>query len=186
MHTDQAPAGSDPSSRITLRATPEESAALECWTASLGAEFGLPQLLLRRIDLCLVEVVGNVIAYAYPRGSAGSIRIGFWREPAQIRIRIDDDGEAFDPTSYRVPPLPVSLKDAQPGGRGIRLIRHYAEQMSYQRDGATNRLTLVFRVRGGELRNDATAPDGDADAKHRTGGAHRAASSVAPAMNRPC
>jgi anti-sigma regulatory factor (Ser/Thr protein kinase) len=153
MHTHHAPAWSEPSAQILLRATSEESAALERWTASLGADFGLPDALLQRIDLCLVEAVSNVIAYAYPRSGSGTVRIRAWRDPEEIVIRIDDDGEAFDPTSYPVPPLPASLDGASAGGRGILLIRHYAEAMAYQRDGTINRLTLVFRARSRELPN---------------------------------
>jgi anti-sigma regulatory factor (Ser/Thr protein kinase) len=156
MNTHCAPTWPDPSAQILLRATSEESAVLERWTASLGSDFGLPDPVLQRIDLCLVEAMSNVIAYAYPHSSAGTVRICFWREPEGIVIRIDDDGEAFDPTSYPVQALPASLEGASAGGRGIRLMRHYAEEIRYQRDGPINRLTLVFKARNGEVRPSST------------------------------
>ena len=46
------------------------------------------------------------------------------------------------------------LEEAVPGGLGLRLMRHYCQDMSYQRNGGMNRLTLRFSL--------ASAVDGEA------------------------
>jgi serine/threonine-protein kinase RsbW len=135
----------EPSSQIVLQATVAELAALERWVAKLAAEFGLPPALVHRLDLCVTEIVTNVIGHGYPDGSGGTVSIRFWRQPEQILIRIDDDGKPFDPTSYVSPELPSSLSEASDGGRGIRLVRHFADGLHYLRDAAVNQLTVVFR-----------------------------------------
>jgi hypothetical protein len=36
------------------------------------------------------------------------------------------------------------LLDAEPGGLGIKLLRHYCKDISYARESGRNRLTLGF------------------------------------------
>jgi len=123
----------------------EQLRELEHWVARLGAQFLLAPALAHHIDLCLTELVSNVIRYGYPDGKPGTVRIGFWREPERIVIRIEDDGAAFDPTAYVPAVLPTSLAEAETGGRGIRLVRRFADELHHLRSASGNQLTLVFR-----------------------------------------
>jgi anti-sigma regulatory factor (Ser/Thr protein kinase) len=138
----------EPSSKIVLQARLEQLRDLEHWVKSLAAEFHLPPSLVHRIDLCLTELVTNLISYGYPNGEVGTLSIRFWRHPEQIVIRIDDDGAAFDPTSYVAPGLPSTLADASPGGRGIRLVRHFTDELQHITGAGGNQLTLTFRGPG--------------------------------------
>jgi anti-sigma regulatory factor (Ser/Thr protein kinase) len=135
----------EPSSQIVLDAQLAQLPQLEHWLHTLAGQFAWPQSLIHRIDLCLTETVTNVISYGYPDGRAGAVRIRLWTHAGQIEVRIDDDGTAFDPTSYVLPALPVSLADASGDGRGIRLVRHFADEVRYRRGAPGNQLTLVFR-----------------------------------------
>jgi anti-sigma regulatory factor (Ser/Thr protein kinase) len=135
----------EPSSQIEIQSRIEQLPDLEHWVEKLALEFLLPAPLAQRIDICLTELVSNVISYGYPNGGLGTVRIRFWRQPEQIVIRIDDDATSFDPTSYVLPGLPSSLADATAGGRGIRLVRHFADELHHVTGGAGNQLTLVFR-----------------------------------------
>jgi anti-sigma regulatory factor (Ser/Thr protein kinase) len=147
-----------PSRRITLKAEEGELAALEGWTARLATDFALPPLLAFRVDLCLTETIDNLLAYGYPHGRRGSFTVGFCCQPEEILIRVEDDGVAFDPTRYQPAPLPRSLAEAQTGGRGIRLVRHYADQIRYERRGDINHLVLAFQL--GSVRTPPPTPDG--------------------------
>ncbi len=133
------------SSQLVLQARTEQLQDLERWVARLGAEHLLSPALLHHIDLCLTELVSNVIQHGYPDGRAGLVRIRFRHEPERIVIQIEDDGAAFDPTAYVPAALPTSLSDAGTGGRGIRLVRHFADEVHHLRSAAGNQLTLVFR-----------------------------------------
>jgi anti-sigma regulatory factor (Ser/Thr protein kinase) len=134
-----------PSSQIVIRSRIEQLPDLEHWIEKLALEFHLPPPLVHRIDLCLTELVSNIISYGYPHGELGTVRILFWHQPEQLVIRIDDDAKPFDPTSYVLPGLPSSLADATPGGRGIRLVRHFTDELQHVTGAAGNQLTLVFR-----------------------------------------
>jgi anti-sigma regulatory factor (Ser/Thr protein kinase) len=145
----------EPSSQIEIHARIEQLPDLEHWVEKLALEFLLPPALVRRMDLCLTELVNNVISYGYPNGGPGIVRIRFWRQPEQVVIRIDDDAASFDPTSYVLPGLPSSLADASPGGRGIRLVRHFADELHHETAAAGNQLTLVFRNRDSGMHSSA-------------------------------
>jgi|SRR5450755_2224259 len=136
----------DPSSRIVIRAKLDELANLGRWVAVQAVEFVLPPPLANRIDLCLAEHVTNVIGYGYPAGTPGTIIISLWHRPDELVVRIEDDGVAFDPTSYALPDLPRSLADARDGGHGVRLIRHFADELHYARVASANELILKFRA----------------------------------------
>src|SRR5580692_8605910 len=82
----------EPSSEIVLRAKFEEFARLEHWVAALSTEHLLSPSLTYRLDLCLTELMTNVIGYAYPDGVAGTVAIRFWRHPDHVVVRMDDDG----------------------------------------------------------------------------------------------
>jgi len=135
----------EPSSQILLDAQLAQLPRLEHWVHSLAGKFAWPPSLVHRIDLCLTELVTNVISYGYPDRRAGQISVRLWAHAGQIVVRVDDDGTAFDPTSHVLRGLPASLEEATDDGRGIRLVRHFADDVHYLRAGAGNQLTLTFR-----------------------------------------
>jgi serine/threonine-protein kinase RsbW len=146
----------EPSSQIVMRANLDELGNLERWVAALAVDFILPPSLAERIDLCLTEHVTNVIGYGYPAGTPGTIIISLWHRPDELVVHIKDDGVAFDPTSYALPDLPRSLADARDGGHGVRLIRHFADELHYARVASANELILKFRVRADPIRAPTT------------------------------
>jgi anti-sigma regulatory factor (Ser/Thr protein kinase) len=135
---------SKPSSGIVLRTQPDELSRLALWTADLAERGSLAQTLAHRIDLCLTEIVTNVVDYGYADGREGAVAVYFWGESDRVVFRIEDEGVPFDPTAFVPPELPHSLTEATIGGRGIRLVRHYANEVHYRRNAQTNQLTLVF------------------------------------------
>jgi anti-sigma regulatory factor (Ser/Thr protein kinase) len=147
----------EPSSQIVIQARLEELRDLAHWVERLAAEFSLPAAVTHRIDLCLTELATNVISYGYPDGRIGAVRIRFWRQRDQILIRIDDDGIPFDPTAYEPPGLPSSLDEAPSGGRGIRLVRNFSDELHTSAADAGNQLTLVFRNPGNGTASSAPA-----------------------------
>ena len=136
----------DPSSQIVLQAKLEQLRELAHWVGQIGAQFQLPAALVHRIDICLTELVTNLISYGYADGRIGTVKIRFWRQPECIVIRVDDDGAHFNPTSYEPPGLPTSLADAPIGGRGIRLVRHFSDDLQYIVESTGNHLLLVFQA----------------------------------------
>lgn len=149
----------EPCAQIVLGAQLAQLPQLEQWVHRLAGQFDWPPSLVHRIDLCLTELVTNVISYGYPDGTAGAIGIRVWAGAGQVVVRIDDDGTAFDPTAYVLPSLPVSLADAADDGRGIRLVRHFVDEVHYQRCATGNQLTLTFRDAALNTSRDSASRD---------------------------
>jgi len=75
--------------------------------------------------------------------------------PVDVDVRLADgtislcfshEGQAFDPTTAPEPAVATDLADAQIGGRGLLLMRHFARSMHYQHDG--RRATLQVTING--------------------------------------
>jgi serine/threonine-protein kinase RsbW len=141
----------EPSPQIVLRAEVNELDRLSRWIASLSELHHLPARVAFQLDLCLSELVTNVISYAYPGTPrpVDAVAVRFTRRGSEVVVEIVDRGVAFDPSAYVPAPLPKSLEEGGVGGRGLRLVRQYAGALHYQRDGEFNRLELVFPLPGG-------------------------------------
>jgi len=94
-------------------------------------------------ELVLEEALMNVISYAYGDRTAREIDLTVRVQGADIVIRIEDDGIAFDPLRVPEPPTPVSIDESVPGGLGIKLMRRAARSAAYERVGDRNVLTLA-------------------------------------------
>jgi serine/threonine-protein kinase RsbW len=126
------------------RTAPRAAAA---WLRSLPT--GLSPTRLADAELCLDELVTNVVRYAWtPAADPGShtITVAVDRTPFELEIVIQDDGRPFDLTAAVLPPIARTLEEATPGGRGLLLVRSIAPRLSYERREGVNRVTLAFPI----------------------------------------
>jgi serine/threonine-protein kinase RsbW len=95
------------------------------------------------MDLCLEEVLSNVIRHGYAAKPGRHIFAQFSspREGYLIFV-VEDEAQRFDPLS--VPEPPCSVNEAQAGGNGIRLLRRFADALQYQATPTGSRLTIGF------------------------------------------
>ena len=102
--------------------------------------------LAARINLALEEAVCNVIMYAYPEGTAGTMDLEAVREGNQLRFTLVDRGKAFDPTAVPEANLSASLEDRPIGGLGIHLVRSIMDSIRYERRDGKNVLTMIINL----------------------------------------
>lgn len=113
------------------------------WLEGLGEQYGWPPKALFALTLCADEALTNIASYARrPSGENARLWLACGPTPGGLALRIEDDGEAFDPTTQASPELAASLDDAEVGGHGLRLMRHYLRQLLYRREGQRNVLLL--------------------------------------------
>jgi anti-sigma regulatory factor (Ser/Thr protein kinase) len=134
------------SSHIILGADVQELERLSGWIGKLIETHDLPSPLSSHLELCLTEIVTNILSHGYAQASApkDAVIVSFTRERAQLVVQIEDSAVAFDPVAHALPPLPTSLEEARIGGSGLRLVRQFAHRLDYRRVGGVNRLTMVF------------------------------------------
>ena len=118
-------------------------AALEHLPLSL-APCGLSADVVGTLELILAEVLNNIVKHAY-RSGGGAITLRLGLGEAALWCEVCDTGAAM-PGGHLPAGAPaaidVAVDDLPEGGFGWFLIRTLAQDLSYHRDGGTNRLSF--------------------------------------------
>jgi serine/threonine-protein kinase RsbW len=113
------------------------------WARPLAEKAGLSEERVYALDLCIVELVSNVVNHSY-RGADGEIRIDLVTAGPSAILVVTDEGPAFDPLSVPPPPIPKSLDEATLGGYGVHMVRTTSDGCRYERRGNQNVFTAWF------------------------------------------
>ena len=132
---------------LTLSSSRAASGEASAWARGLAQAAGLPEDRAYALDLCVVEIVSNVVDHSY-RGAPGEIRVDLDIGPGGAIVTILDQGPAFDPLSVAAPAMAVSLEDASVGGLGIQMVRSTATGCRYERRDGRNAFTAWFGEMG--------------------------------------
>ncbi|MGN6580363.1 MAG: ATP-binding protein [Bordetella sp.] len=136
----------------TLELSPDDEAiprALQ-WLEDIAEREGWSPATAFGLTLSLDEALANVVSYAFDpsTGSAApaAITLECRRDGSLIEVELRDNGRAYDPTGNPPAALVTNLDDAEIGGHGIRLMRHYLHDLVYKREAGWNCLTLVMET----------------------------------------
>ncbi len=132
---------------LVLQILPElaELIRLSAWVDDAGAKLGLSVSRLYAVQLCLEELVANIVLHARAADPAKlSIVVTLRPCEAGLEIMVDDNGMTFDPTVTAEPSAAHSLADAQLGGLGLVLVRRFTSAFHYRRDNDWNRVTVLL------------------------------------------
>lgn len=103
---------------------------------------GFDEVTTMQMNLAIEEAVVNVMNYAYPEGTTGSVNIEVQANDVRLKFVISDSGKHFDPTSVATVDTSLSAEDRSIGGLGIFLVRQLMDSVNYERIGGFNVLTL--------------------------------------------
>lgn len=124
----------------------EIARATEALHASAEAQ-GLDEAERFQLDLCLDELLSNIIAYAYNDAGQHEIRLTVTREDGMLCLVLEDEGIAFNPLEQAAAPdLEADLSSRAVGGLGLHLVRSFMDSMHYRRTQGGNRLELQKRL----------------------------------------
>lgn len=151
MNVSASPAGGSPQSdrhslHLSLAADLDELGGMAEAVEALAEDAGWDDALAMQINLVLEELIANAIGYGYPDGRAGRIEVWLEANPQEIQLRIEDDGEAFDPFAQAAPDLSLEIEERPIGGLGIHLVRSYMDSCVYRREAGRNRVILTKRL----------------------------------------
>jgi anti-sigma regulatory factor (Ser/Thr protein kinase) len=104
-----------------------------------------PQV-LNLVLLAIEELVTNCIEYGYDDSDHHTIVIVLSISDESLTMDVIDDGHPFDPLTAPPPDFSLEAQDRPIGGLGIYLLRKLADNISYERNHGTNRLTLTKRL----------------------------------------
>ena len=131
--------------RLTLRSRISDISQVPGWIEHLASQHDIPAATQFAMNLCLEEIVSNVIRHGYSGDPDRSLGIRFASPQAgQFVLVVEDQAPPFDPLAAPEFPPPSSLDDTRIGGQGIRLVRRFADAVTYAPLPDGNRLTLAF------------------------------------------
>ena len=131
---------------ITLSSDIKEIPKLTEWIAKVTEKTDLPASDVQQVRLAIEEAVVNIMEYAFPANNKGEINLTANVFTDQLRLRITDDGTAFDPTTHNNADVTLSAEERPIGGLGIYLVRQYMDAINYERDQNKNVLTLFKKI----------------------------------------
>ena len=109
-------------------------------------ELQLDAHLSMKLQVALEEMVTNVIYYAYPEGTRAEISLTAESDGKELAFVLSDTGKPFDPTAKEDADIEVNPMDREQGGMGILIVKNIMNEVSYQRIGDTNQLTMKKKL----------------------------------------
>ncbi len=131
---------------VSIRADSAELRRASVWLDAICAEHHVPASQVARLDLCLHEVLANILLHGAGITPQSEIDVHFRLRRGEgangAQLTVSHGGPAFDPLSVELPARPMTLSDAQPGGLGLVMIRGFADDLSYRFINGCNKLTF--------------------------------------------
>jgi serine/threonine-protein kinase RsbW len=128
---------------LTLDATLASAGKGGEWARALAKRSGLSEKHIGAIDLCVNELVANVVMHSYG-GKPGEIHLDLDLGRDAAILTVTDTGPPFDPLSVPSPAKPASIEEAKIGGYGIHLVRSSTDACVYRRGDGRNVFTAYF------------------------------------------
>jgi serine/threonine-protein kinase RsbW len=141
--------------RLNLRSRMSDLARLVPWIERLASRHAIPASTQFAMNLCLEEVLSNIIRHGYSGKPDHSIAVLFASPRDDYFVLVVED-EAPPFNLVESPELPglSSLENTPIGGQGIRLLRRFADALEYQATPTGNRLSIGFSAAGSAMAKD--------------------------------
>ena len=89
----------------------------------------------------VTEALANAVLYGNQGDPGKHVRVEVSIDRSRVALRVEDEGQGFDPQAVPDPTLPGNLQRA--GGRGLFLIRQLMDEVEYSDRGNAVRLVLL-------------------------------------------
>lgn len=152
----------------TLNKGLQELNGLKKSISKIGFKHNMGQELISHIQLCVEELIVNIVSYGFQEGGEVKIELDFQILDDHIHLSLSDNGKPFNPTLFpgeatgKQKKKPHHLKDIKPGGLGLILVKGFMDHIQYSHQEGWNRLTLKKKIKKfpGERPTKNTRPPG--------------------------
>ncbi|MBO4416702.1 MAG: SpoIIE family protein phosphatase [Bacteroidales bacterium] len=131
---------------LTLHNKVEEISLLAGFIDEIAERKNLDISLASALNLAMEEAVTNVVLYAYPKDSDGTVDIDATLGEKTVEFSISDSGTPFDPTAVPEADITLSAEERSIGGLGIHLVRNIMDSVKYERIDGKNILTMTKNI----------------------------------------
>ena len=141
--------------KIQIPSLVENIRVVESFIDNSKDTFHIEDDIYGNIMVAVTEAVNNAIRHGNKFDKDKNVYLSLFVDPDRIKFEVEDEGQGFDYTNLIDPTAPENLEN--PGGRGIFLIRHLADEVEFYKDGRNVQLTFLLSTP-----SEATEADQDA------------------------
>ena len=135
--------------QLTLEVQLSAIAQVDPWIESLASRYAIPEDVRFAINLCLEEVLSNIVLHGSSAQPDHRIVVTFSSTgEGQFLVVVDDEAPRFNPLEQQELPALNPNEDMRIGGQGLRLLRRFADTLEYEPTAVGNRLKMGFSISG--------------------------------------
>jgi serine/threonine-protein kinase RsbW len=131
---------------LTFKNEEQELTRVTEFMENICDELQLDMHVAMKLQVAMEEMVTNVIFYAYPEGTSADITLSAESDDKELTFVLSDTGKPFDPTAKEDADIEANPMDREQGGMGILIVKNIMNEVSYQRLGDTNQLTMKKKL----------------------------------------
>ena len=131
---------------LTFKNEEQELMRVAEFMESVCDELQLDMHVAMKLQVAMEEMVTNVIFYAYPEGTTADISLTAESDGKEVTFILSDTGKPFDPTAKEDADTETNPMDREQGGMGILIVKNIMNDVSYQRLGDMNQLTMKKKL----------------------------------------
>lgn len=119
--------------RIEIPSLSENIRMIESFIDNAKEKYRLNDDIYGNIMIAVTEAVNNAIKHGNRGDSQKNVSLALMLEDGLIKFRVEDEGIGFDYHNLPDPTAPENLE--KPGGRGIFLMKHLADEVDFSEKG---------------------------------------------------
>jgi serine/threonine-protein kinase RsbW len=146
--------------KIQIPSLVENIRVVESFIDNSKDTFHIEDDIYGNIMVAVTEAVNNAIRHGNKFDKDKNVYLSLFVNANQLKFEIEDEGAGFDHNNLDDPTAPENLEN--PGGRGIFLIRHLADEVEFSKEG--RRVELTFALTPGTDSPDNTTTSSEAAA----------------------
>lgn len=127
---------------IEIPSLTENIRIVESFIDNTKDKYQLTDDLYGNIMIAVVESVNNAIAHGNSLDKDKNVTLTAILDEQQVQFTIEDQGPGFNYDNLPDPTAPENIKN--PGGRGIFLMRHLADEVHFSAEGRKVELTFYL------------------------------------------
>ena len=127
---------------IEIPSLSENIRIIESFIDNAKEKFHFNDDIYGNIMISVTESVNNAIKHGNQNVNSKNVSISLILNESQLKFRIEDEGSGFDYHNIPDPTAPENIE--KPGGRGIFLMKHLADEVIFSENGSV--VELVFYI----------------------------------------
>lgn len=137
------PASTQMFKELVIKSDPDNIFQVEEFIEGIRSHLNFKDDVYGNVMVAITEAVNNGIVHGNKGDKEKDVKIVCEAvNPYRLMVAVEDDGPGFDPDTLPDPTAPENL--ANPGGRGVFLMRHLSDEIQFTNEG--RRVEMIFNI----------------------------------------